>query len=424
MSLRNVQVDTLAIGDELLCGRISDTNSTFVAAKFLQMGVRLRRTTVIEDRIDVIKDTLTELSARADFVICFGGLGPTSDDLTAQAAAELLNCEIVEHPAARARIEELCRVRKRELTKQILKQAKYPGGTTPILNTVGLAVGFSMKLAKCTFYFFPGVPEEMKAMFSESALKDVAQAVLGSEEVLKWHRWKCIGVAESELQRHMDPIEAKLPSGMWLGYQTRFPENHLTLYSRCGRDADDKEAFGNWRAEIDKIVASWVYTEEDKELEQLVHEELKASGRRLVLVESCTGGLVAKRLTEIAGSSESFWGSFVSYQVDAKAKMLGVKLESPEHAVSRDASRWLAQAALQKSGCEFVAVITGYTGPGGGRFSEAGTDPVGTLYICVGDKNLEEFRISLIDLGRAKNQWAAATHLLSILYRALRASRK
>lgn len=413
--MKALQVDTLAIGDELLCGRISDTNSTFVSKCLLELGVRVRRTTVIEDRIDVIQHALKELSVATDVVICFGGLGPTSDDLTAQAAAELLQCPLVEHPEARARIEELCRVRKREVTPQILKQAKYPQNSTPILNTKGLAVGFMMSLAKCRFYFFPGVPEEMKAMFPTSALKDISPQVLGTDQVLKWYRWKCLGVAESELQRHMEAVEKKLPDGMWLGYQTKFPENHLTLYSRCKRSATEAEAFGKWRSVIDEIVQPWVYTVGDFELEEIVINLLKQTGQKLVLVESCTGGLVARRLTEISGSSEVFWGSFVSYQNDAKARMLNVKLETAEQAVSRDATRWLAQNALQKSGCDFVAAITGYSGPGGGTTS----DPVGTIYVCVGNRDLEELKITLVDMGRLKNQWAAATHLLNALRRSL-----
>lgn len=410
-----LRVDTLAIGDELLVGRISDTNSTYVAAEFFKIGVRLRRTTVIEDRIDVILATLKDLSEQTDVVISFGGLGPTSDDLTAEAVAKLLNCEIIESPAARARIEELCRIRKRELTPQLLKQAKYPEAATPILNNKGLAVGFLAVIGKCRCFFFPGVPDEMKSMFP-SALRYVEERSAEGGDVLRFKRWKCLGVAESELQRHMDPIEKALPKNMWLGYQTKFPENHLTLYCRCAPEQAIDEALGEWPKRIRGIVDKWAYTEDDKELEHLVIEALRAKSQKLVLVESCTGGTAARRLTDVPGSSDVFWGSFVSYQIDAKAKMLGVKLEKPEQGVAREVTRWLAQSALQKSGCDYVAAVTGYMGPTGGT----ATDPIGTVYLCAGDKDLEETKIQLVDMGRTKNQWAATTHLLAVLYRRIK----
>ena len=409
-----LRIETLAIGDELLTGKTSDTNSSYVAGQLFARGARLEKTQTVLDDENEILAALVEATQRCDFLICFGGLGPTSDDKTAEIIAKRLSTKVVEHPASREQLEAFAKKRNRVLTPALLKQVLYPQGTDALFNTVGLAPGFACRLGRARCFFLPGVPAEMKAMFAAGVLPEIERALEQSGlPKLFTHGWKCIGIPESELQRAMDPVEAALPPEAWLGYRTRYPENHLTLYWKSLAQPAD------WAArlkDISKRIAAYTYTDSQEELETLVLEGLREKGWRLALAESCTGGLVAQRLTAIAGSSDVFWGSAVVYQVAAKKGLLGVDLKDPLDAVSAACSRQLAEQLKAHSGAEVCAAITGYMGPAGG--TEA--DPVGTSYLCVlSPQGVFERRIAHPSPGRLSNQSGAATYLLHLILETL-----
>jgi nicotinamide-nucleotide amidase len=234
--------------------------------------------------------------------------------------------------------------------------------------------------------------------------------------------WKCLGIWESDLQRVMDPIEADLPAHAWLGYRTHYPENHLTLYYRR-QSGDDQKVVADWEDRIRQILAPYTFTEEDKELEAIVSGLLQAKKAKIALAESCTGGLVTQRLTRIPGSSERIWGGFVSYQREAKKTMLAVDVASDEAAVSAECSRQLANAALEKSGCDLAAAITGYLGPAGGTEE----NPIGTLFLCVtgkGNSGPWEKRLLIPIRNRQEAQWGAATFLLDLIRQFLESAQK
>ena len=407
-----MHIETLAIGDELLTGKIADTNSAFVADTLFRRGFRLERVTVVPDSTPTIQNALKECAVRSDFVLCFGGLGPTSDDKTAACVAELLGGGLAVHAPSDEKLRASLQKRGLPVTQQTLKQVLYPERANPILNEKGMAPGFHCSLGGCRFYFMPGVPSEMKAMFTDSILPEILSAVaaVGDSERILSHVWKCLNITESELQRVMDPIEAALPPNAWLGYRTRFPENHLTLYFRQPESAD-RSVFEQWQEQIRAILKTRCYTEEDKELEQLVLERLARLGYKVAFAESCTGGLTAQRLSRIGGASDWLWGGYISYRVEAKDAMLGVKVPNPEAAVSAQCTRELAEQTKRRSGCEVAAAITGYMGPTGGTPS----DPLGTVYLCVSGKRNLEKRVNLLIRERSDGQWGAATHLLNLL---------
>jgi nicotinamide-nucleotide amidase len=376
----STRIETIAIGDELLTGKIADTNSAFVANELFNLGLRLQRQNVVADLSREIQNILKEVSARSDFAVVFGGLGPTSDDKTAETVSHLLNTPLIEEPAAKSRLYQRYQERNREVTKEALKQVLYPKGTKLVINQRGMAPGFEMVLGGCRFFFLPGVPSEMRPMFLEQVLKEIRIQVEASgfaTGVLS-HTWRCLGIWESDLQRVMNSVEAKLPEGAWLGYRTKFPENHLSLYWKENLK-EGKEGFQRACVEIRNLLSRWTYTETKKELEELIHDQCMAQGLTLALAESCTGGKVAERLVRVSGSSHYFWGSYVVYQVGAKASMLNVNLSNPQEAVSESTSELLAKATLEQSKCSVAAAITGYLGPTGATDS----DPLGTLYCCV-----------------------------------------
>jgi nicotinamide-nucleotide amidase len=407
-------IETIAIGDEILTGKISDTNSTFVGDQLFQTGFRLNRVTVVADDIPTIQAALKESSLRGSHVVCFGGLGPTSDDKTADAVAGLLRCEITDHAPSREKLIRLYQQRGREVTVHALKQARYPAATTPIPNPKGMAPGFRCSLGNSHLFFLPGVPPEMKAMFAETVLPALFELAgyHQSGPGLVSRSWKCLGIWESDLQRVMDPVEAELPPHAWLGYRTHYPENHLTLYYRR-QPGESEQEMNRWETRIRQILAPYTFTEDGRELEGIVSDLLQTKGKRIALAESCTGGLVTHRLTRIPGSSLRVWGGFVSYQNEAKKSMLSVEV-SEETAVSSECSRRLSEAALEKSGCDVAAAITGYVGPAGGTAES----PIGTLYLCVTGKNgakpLEKKLVIPMRV-RQEAQWGASTFLLDLI---------
>ncbi len=404
-----LHIETIAIGDEILAGKISDSNSTFVASTLFKKGLRLTGQTVVADDPAKIRRALESVSTRADVAICFGGLGPTSDDKTAEVVAEMLGTKLVTHTPSLERLMAFLAARKRKITSANLKQVVYPESTTPIANLLGLAAGFSVRRGKCQLFFLPGVPFEMRAMFLESALDPILARVPEAERWLSVS-WKCMGIAESDLQILMNPVEAELPKPAWLGYRTRFPENHLTLYFKWDLG---ESAFHSFQDRIRGLLGAYSYTEEDRELPELVGAALLKRGWRIALAESCTGGLVVQRLTQVPGASEWVWGGLTTYQIAAKKALLGLTLDRPEQAVSADCSRRLAEGVKRLSGAEVSAAITGYLGPSGG--SEE--NPVGTLYlhVIIKDRRFER-KLYAPHRDRETAQIGASTHLLNLIW--------
>jgi nicotinamide-nucleotide amidase len=398
------KIETIAIGDELLTGKIADTNSAFVASHFFREGYPLTRCTVVADDFAKIETAIRESGARANFTIVFGGLGPTSDDKTAECIASLLQTSLVEHGPSKDHMEKVFKDRGRTVNEHSLKQVLYPKGTEPLPNPRGFAPGFRFRVGSSYFFCLPGVPEEMKALFLESVLPFV-KSQWGNTEKVSARTWKCLGVPESELQKAMDPIEAILKPGEWLGYRTRFPENHLSLYCTTSR-------FDELSSKIAPLVNRWAYTDEDKELEDLVLEALKSRKEKLVLAESCTGGLVAHRLTQIPGASDSLWGSYVVYQPEAKRSMLGVALEKSRDAVSPETTEALAKRAKAASQADVAAAVTGYMGPTG--------EKVGQVFLHVESRKSRSKELSLFLRERTQLQWGAATWLLFELLQSLK----
>ena len=213
------------------------------------------------------------------------------------------------------------------MTPASLKQILYPEATQVISNPKGLAPGFFFNLGSSTLFFLPGVPMEMEAMVHETVIPEIQK--IFQVKKLWSHTWRCLGIHESQVQEVMNPIEKKLPSDCYLGYRTSFPENHLTLY---WTEINGTKGFQEIQGEIREILKPWCYTEGDREIEQVVVEELVKQKKRIALAESCTGGLTLQRLTRIPGASNVVWGGFVSYQISAKAQMLGVKVATAEDA--------------------------------------------------------------------------------------------
>jgi nicotinamide-nucleotide amidase len=404
----------VAIGDELLNGTIADTNSSFVGEELSRCGLRLSRQNVVADDVRATREIIKERSAIARVVVVFGGLGPTSDDKTVESVCALLDCGAAVFGPADTRVREAYRVRGQMLNPHAFKQALYPEKCRAIPNPVGMAPGFVMDYGRCGFYFLPGVPLEMKAMFRASVLPEIRSL----PECVKSPRiesrvWKCIGVYESQLQSLMAVVEKELPQSAWLGYRTVFPENHLTLYSA----SDTMKTLGPQIKTIDEAVKEFCFSRGVDTLEHTVLDAAKHKGARIAFAESCTGGLTANRLSRIPGASEVLWGSLVTYRLEAKHQALNLLDFDEQTCISSECARAMAHEARVKSGAEFAGSSTGYLGP-----TVGGSDkPAGTIFICAlgpAGKILEK-TLKLDASDRERTQWAAASYLLDLLRRLL-----
>lgn len=409
-------LETIAIGDEILAGKISDTNSTFVAEELFLKGLRLQRQTVIPDVCEAIETALRQAAKSATAVICFGGLGPTSDDKTAAVVAGILRCDLVEDSASLERLKNYYAERGRELTSQGRKQVLYPRSAEVLPNLQGMAPGFTLRLGECQLFFLPGVPREMRAMFMSSVLPQILAKCAGSSSALFHRTWACLGIAESDLQRLMDPVESELGTAGWLGYRTRFPENHLTLYV-LQTEPKAEQVFATFSQRLRQLLGPYAYGEDGATLESLVIARLAALGKHLVVAESCTGGAVSARLTLVPGASRVFWGGGVVYRRESKAAIFDVNPDTELAAVSESCSEQLATESLGKSGADFSLAVTGYLGPTGGTEH----DPIGTIYCAVGRRvagcsgAVRTLRVVLPPRDRGELQHGAVCHALRFL---------
>jgi nicotinamide-nucleotide amidase len=397
------KIETLAIGDELLIGKISDTNSTFISNQLFALGLSVRQTTLILDREEDIEKTLLEISKRADYAVCFGGLGPTSDDRTVECVAKLANSKKIMHNPSYERLKELYTLRKREITPQALKQVYYPELARPLSNSKGMAPGFEIKIGNCVFYFLPGVPTEMKAIFQDH-MYEIFSKVSGQHKLEKVfsHTWRCMGIFESDLQKLMDPIEEQLPKNAWLGYRTVFPENHLTLYYRAQKESED---FNPIKEKMSRLVRSFSYSEKNEELEQVIVNTLIDKKKTIAFAESCTGGLCSQRLTRVIGCSKVLWGGLNLYQFSSKNSLLDLDIQSAQDAMSLETSNMLAERIKQISKCSIAVSITG-------ALEENGMSKI--YMVILGDKKIER-EMTLAPRSRYELQWGASSQVLSLV---------
>lgn len=381
-------VEILTIGREILDGRVVDTNSVWLAENLKELGLIPRYAQRVDDEIERVVEAYGIAAKRSQIILVTGGLGPTADDLTAEAFAKYLGEKLELNVEALKQVEEIFAKLGRKLIDQQKKQAIFPPSCEILENTQGTAPGFARHFdSGQSWYFMPGVPKEMKAMFTKSIFPRLPK-IAGYRS----NHWATQFTSEGELQAKLIGVHEALLSSFEITYRTRYPENHIGLHGIC--DSEEKSrAYEKLSARISEILGTTFFSS-GKELEDLEHVVLKLlidQKRNFGSVESCTGGLVADRITNIAGSSAAFWSSWVCYENRAK-EALGIDTEviREKGAVSEEIARSLAEAGvkhLTEMGAPNAICVatTGIAGPGGG--SE--TKPVGLCYVAVAGKGID-----------------------------------
>ena len=378
MKEASVKMATLSIGDELLTGEVVDTNASYIAGKLYDAGLRVERHLTVADDEEAIAAALLELAASFQAVVVTGGLGPTPDDLTAAAAARAAGVPLETSAEALAHLVHFSEQIPGGLHPSNDRQAQVPQGSALIANPLGTACGFTLRLANAHCYFLPGVPYEMERMLQESVLPALLEN-WGARSGLRT-TLKLFGISEAAAAAELTGI---LPEGspVQLAYCVKFPEIHLILRSSSEYAAPLAAAAEAVRERLGR----YLFAENEQTLDSVLARLFLVSGTTLALAESCTGGLVAARITRVAGSSAWFLEGAVTYSNQAKVRMLQVPAELIESrgAVSAEVAVAMANGALLASGADLALSVTGIAGPGGGTPEK----PVGTVFIALADRN-------------------------------------
>lgn len=395
-----MNIEIITIGREILDGRVVDTNSAFFGQQLSAIGQIPKYFQRVDDiEVDIL-DAFKLASTRSSHVIVSGGLGPTSDDITAEVFAKFVGRPWLINEEAQAHVRTVFERMQRPIHDSQWKQAKLAEGALVMPNPHGTAPGFWFDDFKTKWFFMPGVPREMKPMFLNHVLPKIPQDICFKKQM-----WMTHFTSEGELQQRLKDIIESLPPEISFFYRTRFPENHLGL-SGSLKNAELLEAFHNAATLVDSRLGNDVYScDENLSLEALVVQLALESKVSLSTVESCTGGLVSSRLTDISGASNVLVGAHVAYSNEFKIELaqsvgLGeaMKLALQEHgAVSKPVAELMAQAGARNASrvghkSKVLCVsTTGIAGPGGGSAEK----PVGTCWLALsdGDQALATFSL-------------------------------
>jgi nicotinamide-nucleotide amidase len=375
----------LSTGDELTTGRTLDTNANFIADQLVGVGIDVVGLLVVGDYPERIAWVWRQALEQADVVLCTGGLGPTADDLTTETVAAVAGVPLRMEEAVGDRIRQMFAAMGRTMPENNLKQALFPEGATIIANGLGTAPGFRLPIATAhgTVHgiVMPGVPREMKQMFAAEVLPWLVQARGGVDEY-RSHTFQTFGISESALDELvtgvLDPAETRL------AFRAAFPQISLRVTVQ-GPPGEVDRRLEAAAAALRARLGPYCYGEGNTTMEAEVGRLLTAAGATIAVAESCSGGLIGHRLTDVPGSSAYVLADVVAYQNAVKESVLGVPGATlAEHgAVSRETAEAMARGVRQLVGATYGLATTGIAGPDGGTPDK----PVGTVCIALDGPN-------------------------------------
>ncbi|GIU21490.1 CinA family nicotinamide mononucleotide deamidase-related protein [Shewanella sp. MBTL60-007] len=373
-----MKLEMICTGEEVLAGQIVDTNAAWFGNTMMEHGIECQRRVTVGDRLEDLISVFIERSREADVILVNGGLGPTSDDLSAEAMALAKGEVLVENEVWRERLEDWFTRSGRVMALSNLKQALLPESAIMIDNPVGTACGFAVKLNRAWLFFTPGVPFEFKQMVKEQFIPFVKQRFeIAADVALR--KYLTLGQGESSLADVLENIA--LPDGMTIGYRSFMPHIEIKLFAR------GPEAIGQLdrtESQIRFLLGNAIVADEKTSLAEVIHSLMVDSGLSLSVAESCTGGMIASQLIDFSGSSSYLDQGLVTYSNESKVRVLGVKPETlDDHgAVSIATVEEMAKGARGILDSDFALATSGIAGPTGGTEDK----PVGTVAIALATK--------------------------------------
>jgi len=405
------QAIIITIGDELLIGQTIDTNSAWIAQQLNKEGIMVKRRIAVGDEKTAITEALGESIPHARVIFLTGGLGPTADDITKPLLAEYFGGKLVINETVLAHVQQIFAKRDRPFLERNRKQAEVPDNCQVLFNRMGTAPGMWFEQEGCIVIALPGVPFEMQTIVSEEVMPRLKERFTGNHVLHK--TLITVGMGESFIADKIEDIETKLPAHIHMAYLPTPGFVKLRLSTEGADKAALEKEVDIWSTLIVQRLGSNVAASEDISLEEIAIRALKEHRLSLGLAESCTGGYVANRITNVAGSSAYFKGSIVSYANEVKENVLHVSRETLETvgSVSEDTVKQMAQAALQVLHADISLAISGILGPGGATAEK----PVGLVWMAIANKDKMITKEHHFFYDRLRNKELAAHAALNMI---------
>ena len=364
-----MKAEIITIGDEILYGQTIDTNSAYIGEKLSELGIEIVYKITVGDNIKNICDAFENALDRADIIIATGGLGPTNDDMTKKAIVRVFKRNLVFHEEILRKVEEGFKKRGILMPKVNQNQALLPQGSKAIPNQYGSAPGIFIEEKNRLFFALPGVPLEMRSMMEADVLKMLSKR---AKTKIFLKKLRTTGVPESAIYERIEPL-IRLRTGVFFAFLPSYLGVDIKLTSRLKESLEDIEK------RIRSILGDCIYVEDDITLEEVVGKLLLEKGKTISVAESCTGGLIGKKITNVSGSSEWFERGVISYSNESKMELLGVPDNALERygAVSEQVAVLMAEGIRKLSKTDFGLSAAGIAGPTGGTKEK----PVGLVYV-------------------------------------------
>lgn len=395
-----MDVEIITIGDELLIGQVIDTNSAFMAKVLNENGFRVIRKTAIGDEENEITAAIDTARQRAQIILMTGGLGPTKDDITLHALCHYFGCQLHFSEEVYATINHFFSKRGRTMNPLTRDQARVPDQCTVIQNQVGTAPCTWFERDDFMLVSMPGVPGEMEWLMTNEIVPRLKKKYL--QDIYIQHKTSWVsGYSESELAILLAGFERDMPSFVKLAYLPQLGIIRLRLSAYAKTKEEAEKAIMSSQKQLNTLLKEHLIIEEDKDIEMIVADRLRALNRTIGTAESCTGGSIAALLTSVPGSSAYFMGSIVAYANTVKQQILGVSTHELEQhgAVSKQVVEQMAQNALRILGCDYAIATSGIAGPDGGTEEK----PVGTIWIAIASKDTVSSKVHHFNMGRTQN---------------------
>lgn len=412
-----LNAEIICVGSELLLGQIVDTNAAYLAQKLAELGIDLYYKSTVGDNLTRLLSVLKQAWGRADLLILSGGLGPTLDDLTREGIALLLEEELVSDPVSQSRIEGYFQQRGTPMAKNNLRQALRPASAIPLVNPLGTAPGLWVEKAGKILVALPGVPLEMKYLMEQEVIPRLERMIPAEASACLLSRvLKVVGLGESVVEeRIMDLLTTQ--TNPTIAPLAKRGEVLLRITAKADRREKAELLINGVEEEIKQRLPGYVFGN-DQELEEVVGRLLTEKGLTLGIAESCTGGLISHRITEVPGSSAYYLGGITAYSNEMKIRLLNVKEELIQKygAVSPQVAAAMAEGLRQLYGVDLALSSTGIAGPGGGTPKK----PVGLVYLGLASADGTTTKEMRFLWNRSENKVASAQAALTLLWQHLR----
>ena len=409
-----MKAEIVSIGTEILLGDIVDTNSKYIAENLKDLGYDIHYITSVGDNKDRLVKTLKEALERSDTIITTGGLGPTEDDITRQSIANAVDKNIYQDKELLKTIKKHFKQKNYKMTKNNYKQAYLPQGAEVIENKWGTAPGIYLKEKNSTIISLPGVPSEMKKMFSNYIFEKLQK---DSSETIISRTLHFFGIGESTLETKLQKIFEK-QNNPTLALLAGHGEVKLRITAKGNDKQKLKKMILQKENSVRKIVGEYIYGVDNTNLAEEAYNKLKNKNLTVSLAESCTGGLISHRITQIPGSSKVYKGSLVVYSNKSKINLLDVRknIINEYGAVSKKTAEDMAQNIRKKFETDIGIGVTGIAGPGGGSKDK----PIGLVYVSIADaQKVEVYKLNL-KYSRIFNKWMTSQYAFFYLLNHLR----